>query len=447
MTETTAPTERAALRLQFAAISDVGRVRKDNQDSGYAGPWLLTVCDGVGGAARGDIASSTAVQQLRRLDAPPSDDLLGQVAGALHRAHDRIGELVDEDPALNGTSTTATVALFDGNRLGIGHVGDSRAYLYRDGELSQLTHDHTFVQSLIDEGRITTDDARVHPHRNLILKALDGIHEAEPDLFELEMVAGDRLLLCSDGVSGVLDDGRLADILSTGSPDYAAVELVRASLEAGSSDNVTCVVADVLDASTPVVEDDPEPMLVGAAAELRRRAPRSRQGSLFRGHRSGDTGELEPVPAEMPEEVPFAIPSDPIDPEQARYAPRPPRRFVWVRRLLAAAIVVGIVWVAAAAAWSWSQEQYYVGQQDGQVVIFRGINADLPGVSLSTPYETTNVELDRLSDFDAGKVREGIDAGDLEDARNTVDNLAGRQESDSSDAPSSAGTATTTEGV
>jgi serine/threonine protein phosphatase PrpC len=447
MTETTAPTERAALRLQFAAISDVGRVRKDNQDSGYAGPWLLTVCDGVGGAARGDIASSTAVQQLRRLDAPPSDDLLGQVAGALHRAHDRIGELVDEDPALNGTSTTATVALFDGNRLGIGHVGDSRAYLYRDGELSQLTHDHTFVQSLIDEGRITTDDARVHPHRNLILKALDGVHEAEPDLFELEMLAGDRLLLCSDGVSGVLDDGRLADILSTGSPDYAAVELVRASLEAGSSDNVTCVVADVLDASTPVVDDDPEPMLVGAAAELRRRAPRSRQGSLFRGHRSGDTGELDPVPAEIPDDVPFAIPSDPIDPEQARYAPRPPRRFVWVRRLLAAAIVVGVVWVAAAAAWSWSQEQYYVGQQDGQIVIFRGINADLPGVSLSTPYETTNVELDRLSDFDAGKVREGIDAGDLEDARNTVDNLAGRQEPDSSGAPSSAGTDTTTVGV
>ena len=446
MTETTAPTERAALRLQFAAISDVGRVRKDNQDSGYAGPWLLTVCDGVGGAARGDIASSTAVQQLRRLDAPPSDDLLGQVAGALHRAHDRIGELVDEDPALNGTSTTATVALFDGTRLGIGHVGDSRAYLYRDGELSQLTHDHTFVQSLIDEGRITADEARVHPHRNLILKALDGIHEAEPDLFEIELVAGDRLLLCSDGVSGVLDDGRLADILSTGSPDYAAVELVRASLEAGSSDNVTCVVADVLDASTPVVDDDPEPMLVGAAAELRRRAPRNRQGSLFRGHRSGDTGELDPVPAEMPDDVPFAIPSDPIDPEQARYAPRPPRRFVWVRRLLAAAIVVGIVWVAAAAAWSWSQEQYYVGQQDGQVVIFRGINADLPGVSLSTPYETTNVELDRLSDFDAGKVREGIDAGDLEDARNTVDNLAGRQEPDSSGAPSSAGTDTTTVG-
>jgi serine/threonine protein phosphatase PrpC len=443
MTETTAPTERAALRLQFAAISDVGRVRKDNQDSGYAGPWLLTVCDGVGGAARGDIASSTAVQQLRRLDAPPSDDLLGQVAGALHRAHDRIGELVDEDPALSGTSTTATLALFDGTRLGIGHVGDSRAYLYRNGELSQLTHDHTFVQSLLDEGRISADEARVHPHRNLILKALDGVHEAEPDLFELEVVAGDRLLLCSDGVSGVLDDGRLADILSTGGPDYAAVELVRASLEAGSSDNVTCIVADVLDASTPVVDDDPEPMLVGAAAELRRRAPRTRQGSIFRGHRSGDTGELDPVPAEIPADVPFAIPSDPIDPEEARYAPRPPRRFAWLRRLLVAAIVVGIVWVAAAAAWSWSQHQYFVGEQNGQVVIFRGVNADLPGLSLSTPYETTNVELDRLSDFDAGKVREGIDAGDLDDARKTVDNLAARAVPAGSEDPSSSGAGAT----
>src|SRR3954463_12534427 len=139
------------LRLEYGAVSDVGRVRKDNQDSGYAGPHLLAVCDGVGGAARGDIASSPAVLQLRRLDEPPSDDLLGQVAGALHRAHDRIAELVDEDPALNGTSTTATVALFDGHRIGMGHVGDSRAYLYRSGAISQLTSDHTFVQSLIDD--------------------------------------------------------------------------------------------------------------------------------------------------------------------------------------------------------------------------------------------------------------------------------------------------------
>ncbi len=422
------------MRLHYAAISDVGRVRKDNQDSGYVGPWLLAVCDGVGGAARGDIASSTAIQQLRKLDEQPSDDLLGQVAGALHRAHDRIGELVDEDPALNGTSTTATVALFDGTRLGMGHVGDSRAYLFRGDAITQLTQDHTFVQTLIDEGRITEEESRVHPHRNLILKALDGIHESEPDLFHVDIQVGDRLLLCSDGASGVLDDGRLADILSMGSPDYAAVELVRASLEAGSTDNVTCLVADVVDSEAPV-PDEMAPVIVGAAADLRRKRGGA-MGGLFRGHRAGDTGELEAVNAEIPDDVDFAISNDPIDPEEMRYAPRPPARFVWLRRLLVAAIVIGIGWIALAAAWSWSQEQYYVGESDGVVTIYRGLNADLPGLELSSPYETTDVEVERLSDFDADKVRQGIEAGSYEQARSTVESLAERQTEPSSDSAS-----------
>jgi protein phosphatase len=414
------------VRLDFAASTDVGRVRKDNQDSGYVGPWLIAVCDGVGGAARGDIASSTASQQLRKLDEPPSDDLLGQVAGALHRAHDRIGELVDEEPALNGTSTTATVALFDGTRLGMGHVGDSRAYLFRGDTITQLTKDHTFVQTLIDEGRITEEESRVHPHKNLILKALDGIHEAEPDLFHVDLEPGDRLLLCSDGASGVLDDGRLADILSTGSPDYAATELVRASLEAGSTDNVTCLVADVVDGDDPAAEGL-TPLVVGAAAELRRK--RGAKTGLFRGHRSGDTGEIEPVDADIPDDVEFAIPSDPIDPEEARYAPRPPRRFTWVRRILAATVVVGLAWVGLAAAWSWSQEQYYVGESDGKVTIYRGLNADLPGISLSTPYETTDVEVDLLPGYAANDVAEGIEVSSLDDAHNTVEKLAERQTS------------------
>ncbi len=169
--------------------------------------------------------------------------------------------------------------------------------------------------------------------------------------------------------------------------------------------------------------------MVGAAAE--RRLPRSRstaaKGGLFRGHRSGDTGELDPVPA-LPDDVPFAISSDPADPEAARYAPRPPRPFLWLKRICAAAIVIGVVWVGVAAAWSWSQDQYFVGEQDGKVVIYRGINASLPGVSLSSPYQTTDVEVDRLSDFVAGRVSEGIDADSLEDAQRTVQNLAAGQE-------------------
>jgi len=429
------------LRLLYSAISDVGRVRKDNQDSGYAGPWLLTVCDGVGGAARGDIASSTAVAELRNLDnapAPASNDgssdprLLDRVTDALHAAHAQIGRLVDADPSINGTSTTATVALFDGHRVGIGHVGDSRAYLFRDGEISQLTTDHTFVQSLIDEGRITEAEARVHPHRNLILKALDGIHETEPDLFVLELVPGDRLFLCSDGACGVLDDGRLADILSMGTPDFAAVELVRASLEAGSSDNVTCIVADVLTeeaAASDSAYAELEPLLVGAAAELKRRLPRG----LFRGHRSGDTGEMEPIDAELAEDRPYGIVSDPtlrsrpLDAESARYAPLAPPRYAWVRRLLGLAIVVGLLWIAAAGAWSYVQRQYYVGQRDGVVVIYQGVDASLPGLDLSEVVVVTDLLVEDLEQYDMDLVGEGIPADDLSDAQTKVEDLAAKR--------------------
>jgi PPM family protein phosphatase len=419
------------VRLDFSAISDVGRVRKDNQDSGYVGPHVVAVCDGVGGAARGDIASSTAIAQIRKLEETPpgpDSDLLGLVNTALHRAHDRIAALVDQNPSLNGTSTTATVALFDGQRVGMGHVGDSRAYLYRDGEISQLTNDHTFVQTLIDEGRITEAESRVHPHRNLILRAIDGTHDLEPDLFILELKVGDRLLLCSDGTSGVLDAGRLADILSSGTPDYAAVELVRASLEAGSSDNVTCLVADLVEGSPDDPATQDTPLLVGAAADMRARRTRSaKAGSLFRGHRAGDTGELEPIRAEIPDEVGFAISSDPIaDPEAVRYAPIAPGRYAWLTRLLALALVVGVLWLIGAGAWSWSQDQYYVGEHEGTVVIYRGIDASLPGIDLSHVFESSNVTLDRLCDFDAGEVRDGISASSLDDARDTVDNLAAK---------------------
>ena len=415
------------LSLDFYAVSDVGRVRKDNQDSGYAGPWLLSVCDGVGGAARGDIASGTAVNELRQLDEPPGTaDVLDRVSDGIHEAHVAIGNQVDQDPSLNGTSTTATVALFDGARLALGHVGDSRAYLLRDGELSQLTSDHTFVQSLIDEGRITAEEARVHPHRNLILKALDGLHDVEPDLFALELVAGDRLFLCSDGACGVLDDPRITEILSDGSPEFSSIEMVRASLDAGSSDNVTCVVADVAEATPDAVPH--EPMIVGAAADLRQRRPRA----LFRGHRSGDTGELEPVAAEIPEGVDYAIRADPpADPEAMRYAPQAPPRFIWPRRLLALAVLVGLVWVVLGTAYWWSQRQYYVGEDDGKVVIYRGV--EVPG--LSSVHEVSDVSVDDLPDGLASSVEDGIPADDYGAARDKVQQIAGEVGTTSADDP------------
>ena len=414
------PAARSRLGLRYAALSDVGRVRKDNQDSGYASEHLLVIADGVGGAARGDVASSTAVQALRRLDGPAPEDMLEALAGAIHRAHDRIAELVEQDPELDGTSTTVTATLFDGTRIGLAHIGDSRGYLLREGTLSQLTRDHTFVQSLIDEGRITEEESRTHPHRNLILRAVDGVHETDPDLFYVELAPGDRLLLCSDGASGVLNHDRLADILGTGSIDYAVVELIRASLEAGSSDNITCVVADVVD---PDVEDDGPPlaaastgpMVVGAAAEQPRRAGQPSK-SFFRGHRGGDTGEIDPVPGEVGGGAP-------VDPEELRYAPQEPRRRRWVVSGIGLLVIAVVLAVVGMVAYRWSQRQYFVAGHASKVAIYRGVQATIPGLTMNRVAEDTDVTIASLPDFPAEQVRSGIAATSLSDARRIVARL------------------------
>ncbi|WP_082534143.1 PP2C family serine/threonine-protein phosphatase [Marmoricola sp. Leaf446] len=422
------------MRLRYAAFSDVGRVRKDNQDSGYAGPHLLVVADGVGGSARGDVASAETVEVLRRLDTPPGDDVLGALAGAIHLSHDRIAELVAADPSLEGTSTTVTALVLDGDRIAVGHVGDSRGYLLRDGTLAQLTTDHTFVQSLVDEGRITEDEARVHPHRNLILRAVDGVHEPEPDVFTLEVAPGDRILLCSDGASGVLTDEQLSRLLAEGTPDSAAYSLVDRSLDAGSSDNVTVVVADLVEDDAV---DDPEthaaattgPMLVGAAAEgARSRGP----GGPVPGAR--DTGELEPVGDTAPMAVEARRGSDrsaghhddDLDPEEARYAPRPPKRFAWARRAVLGLVLLLALALIAVAAYRWTQDQYYVGEDAQTVAIYRGIEADVPGLSTHRVQEPSELRLDDLPDAYAREVSEGISASSLADARDIVQRLERR---------------------
>ena len=426
--DTTAP--RGPFRLRYAAVSDVGRHRKENQDSGYASEHLLVIADGVGGAAYGDVASSTAVHLLRRLDSHPTDDMLPALAGVVHRIHDRLAEMVEGDRELEGTSTTVTAALFDGERLGMAHVGDSRAYLMRDGRIDQLTKDHTFVQTLIDEGRITEEDSRVHPHRNIILRAVDGVHDTEPDLFHVPLQSGDRVLLCSDGCSGALTDAQMGELLGDGSVDSAAVTLVQAALDGGSTDNVTVVVAEVTSAGG---SDDPEtsaaaavgPMLVGAASAQPRRG--GKLGRVLSRQRHGDTGELDPVPAE------------PVDPEELRYAPRPPHRRAGLRRLL---LVLALLVLAAAVltgGYLWSQQQYYVAADGPQVAIYRGVQLDLPGIELSSTYEVDNLKVSELSEFNQTKVEDGIVADDLEDARRIVQDLgerAGEPEPDPTPSPS-----------
>jgi serine/threonine protein phosphatase PrpC len=392
------------LHLDFAALSDVGRVRRDNQDSGYAGPHLLVIADGVGGAARGDIASSAAVDAIRKLDVPPSNDALSELSATIHLAHDRLAEIVEAHPELEGTSTTVTAAVFDGTHLRIGHVGDSRGYLMRDGELRGITTDHTLVQSLVDEGRITEEEAKVHPHRNLILKAVDGVHEPEPDLFSVPLEAGDRLLLCSDGCSGVLDSAAMGQLLASGPLDEAATALIRASLEAGSSDNVTVVLAEVLDGET---SDPAAPFVVGAAlTSPHRQLTSDATGNLT----EGDLAGIDDHAAD-------------IDEEELRYAPRAPQRFTWLRRAALLGVVFLLFALGAGGLYSWSQGQYYVSDDGGDVVIFKGVKATVPGVDTHKIAERTDLVLTDLESYDAGRVRSGISADDISDARRIVADL------------------------
>ena len=191
--------------LRFHAHSEVGRIRKNNQDSAYASPTMLLVADGMGGAAAGDLASAVATVTAQKLDrAVPADDMLEFIGGVVVKANDRLLELIEEDPTLDGMDTTFCGASFDGQYLALAHIGDSRMYRLRGDAIEQLTHDHSWVQTLIDEGRLTPEQAATHPHRSLILKVLNGQTEPDPDYQLLEVSKGDRYLFCSGGLSGLI---------------------------------------------------------------------------------------------------------------------------------------------------------------------------------------------------------------------------------------------------
>ncbi len=235
------------LVLRYAARSDRGLIRGSNQDSVYAGPRLLAVADGMGGHAAGDVASKVVIAALEHLDDDaPTGDMLASLRNAVFDGSEHLREVIRESPELEGMGTTLTAVLFAGGRLALCHVGDSRAYLVRDGQLSQITHDDTFVQTLIDDGRITEDEANSHPQRSLLLRALNG-QDVDPDLSMREARAGDRYLLCSDGLSGVVSHETMAEALRDPDPQATADRLIELALRSGGPDNITCIVADVVD--------------------------------------------------------------------------------------------------------------------------------------------------------------------------------------------------------
>ncbi len=394
-----------SLRLRYVAATDTGLRRTNNQDSGYASGRLIAVADGMGGAAAGDLASAETMNIIRQLDRELDDvDPLTALGEAVRTANHRLGDLVASDPAVEGMGTTLEAMLWDGQRFATAHIGDSRAYRLRDGVLTQISSDHTFVQSLVDEGKLTPAEARGHPHRSLLLRVLLGRDDNEPDLDHVEGRLGDRYLLCSDGLTDMVDDPEIGRALGAETIDMAATELIRLALEGGGYDNVTVVIGELVDASEDpdahLSSSDGQPQLVGAAAG----GPRPRTG-----HEAGHA----------------AAPDEPVavDPEELRYAPRPPGRWRWIRRGTAAVAVLAILVVGAVVGYRWTQDQYFVTDHAGHVTIYRGVMADIPGITLQHVEEATDIAMDSLPEFRRQQVDAGIEASSRADADRIVAEL------------------------
>jgi protein phosphatase len=356
------------LVLKYVARSDRGLVRSNNQDAVYAGPRLLAVADGMGGHAAGEIASKIVIAALAPLDDDePGDDLLGELREAVEAGNGAISELVAGDPELDGMGTTLTAILFAGSRLGLVNIGDSRTYLMRGGAVTQITHDDSFVQSLIDEGRITAEEANSHPQRSLLLRALTGHDAIEPTLNLREVRPGDRYLLCSDGLSGVISHETLAEAMHITDPHTCADRMIELALRGGGPDNVTVIVADVVD----VDFGDDAPIVGGAAGD------------------GSDEGPPPDSPASRARALnPVTPPPQRADPT----APPPQQPRSRKRTLVRALAVLGVVLVVLIGGFYLTRalvlRQYFVGvSPTGEIGVFQGVRGSFLGVSLNREIE------------------------------------------------------------
>jgi protein phosphatase len=404
-----------SLRLHYAIRSDVGHVREGNEDSAYAGPRLLAVADGMGGHAAGEVASSTVISALAELDEEFSAaELLEALTGAMHDANAQLRAMSVRDGSLEGMGTTVTALLSSGDHLGVLHVGDSRAYLLRDGVLSQVTHDHTLVQDLVDQGRITPEQANTHPQRSLLMRALDG-REVEPDLSIRQALVGDRYLLCTDGLSGVVTEDTILEALLLPTPQDVVDRLVELALKGGGPDNITVVVADIVDDDEP----DEDPLVAGAAAEK----------DTVPGAAAARTGP-NPRNPEMPDSA--AAKAARIGRASHRrdrdgfaaddLAEEPDRRRSGRRIMFVSATAVILVILGAAASWAWIRGQYYVGVDDNRVAVFQGVKKDVGGISLSSVYSRHQSVSDVPEPY-RSQVMHGIEADSLADAQQIVRNM------------------------
>lgn len=372
------------MRLIHGAASDVGLVRTQNEDSYLVGPGVFAVCDGMGGALAGEVASETACRHLMQLH--PETDSADKLVDAVRRANAEIFARSLGEPALAGMGTTLTAAMRQGDTLVFAHVGDSRAYLLRAGRLQQLTEDHSLVAELVRQGRITPQEAAVHPHRSVITRALGTEQEVPPDLVSVPLQVGDRIVICSDGVSGLVPDEQIGQVLAAvPDPEAAARSLVAEAIARGGDDNATAVVVFVVDNDDQTVEPAQD-MCFGP----QRRDERLSAG----GYRGAAVRAAEAVRGRLRRLRSRRV--------WARRA-RPPRK------VMGAVVVVAILLIAVVGFAVFNSSVYHVGTSGDAVVLYRGLPLTVLGVRLFTPVEQANVPYSHLKPYE----RERVDSHEL----------------------------------
>jgi serine/threonine protein phosphatase PrpC len=402
-----------------SARSDVGRVRTSNQDSGYAGQFFFVVADGMGGHAGGDVASGIAVRDLAILDRRfgSVDEARTAVVAQLKTINEKLSNVVGGNPELAGLGTTVSALIRVGDRFVVAHIGDSRIYRLSNGELIQVTADHTFVQQLIDAGRITEAAAKDHPRRSVLMRVLSDVDDDPSiDTADFPAIPGERWLLCSDGLTGVLDDDAVRTHLTADSgPDAVSARLIDRGLNGGGPDNITVIVLDVAGDEGEARSD-----FVGSAASKRK----------FPSASSGDTGahprpKTRTVPvstSELP--LPTTAPPSTVNREQEapRFSVRARRR---LRAGLIALLVLGVLVAAAAWAYNWTQTRYYLGASGTHVAVFQGIPVTLGGLALSRVYLDSDLLVSSLPAYEKAQVTQTVPFDNVSDAVDALNRMTG----------------------
>ncbi len=410
-----------SVKTRSFAASDVGRVRKTNQDSGYAGYNFFFVADGMGGHAGGDIASALIAQGVARADKDyeDTDQAASSVTEALLEANQKLASTVAEHPELKGMGTTFSGVVFTGDLVTVAHIGDSRVYMVSEGKVSQVTKDHTFVQRLVDTGRITAEEALTHPRRSVLMRVLGDVEIApEIDTETFKAAPGDRWMLCSDGLCGVVPDEIINGILLNKSVDAeeATALLIYEAIEHGAPDNITVVVVDVLSAAAQT-DFAAQPTFVGSAENevviTTRRG--SRLVEIFNPRLIRDLLVRQPT-----EE--FAVETEELL-ERIMKETRSKVRWRKVRGLTIIASLLALASYLGYSAYAYTQTRFFIAESDGYVVIYQGIRESFGPFVFSREYQRTDLVVDQLNTYQQQLVERSISGDSLEDINNKLQTL------------------------